>query len=293
MSRIRPTVLATVAAVAALAPAASAATTKVTDKTVIDQAHWGTADTRSPGRLAFVNGPLRPPLGVGSAEMRTPDNPSKVQLFTDLFEGTTLASIRAISYSTLRSAAPTGSPATAALNIAVDLDNSGTFDGTLVYEPYMNGGDPGANVWKTWDAYAGGNGKWWYTKAGTAANPIAALNACGQATPCAFSTYQSAAPFARVRGGLGLNQGTFNAGVVSYVDNLTINTTSSASTFDLDPTCETSNGLYETGVLSSIILGVRNIFSPLAPEYGLNPALQGINDSLLNINCRTIVPLGL
>src|SRR5688500_11017547 len=57
---------------------------------------WYTADTRGSGAGTFEEGPATPPLGTGSFELRTPDATAKVQLFTDLYDGTRLDAIDGI-----------------------------------------------------------------------------------------------------------------------------------------------------------------------------------------------------
>src|SRR5687768_14066744 len=79
---------------------------------------WFMADTRSPGTGTFENGPATPPMGTGSFEMSTPISTAKVQLFTDRYDGTALASIDGIGYSTYNE---TSGVAMAALNLRVDL----------------------------------------------------------------------------------------------------------------------------------------------------------------------------
>jgi hypothetical protein len=205
--------------------------------------HWYTADTRPPGTGTFEQGPATPPLGAGSFELRTPDNTAKVQLFTDLYDGTALSSIDGIGYSTYRDPESTGFVAgTSALNIRVDLDGNGSADAYMVYEPYQDQGNAAVQtgVWQDWDAYQGGNAKWWLnTGAG----------GCGQATPCTWSTIVATFPNATVReapncgpggvkapcpGSLGLNQGSFNSGIVSNADALYVSVGGNRTTFDFE-----------------------------------------------------------
>ena len=156
---------------------------------------WYTADTRAPGTGTFENGPATPPAGAGSFELRTDTSTAKVQLFTDLYAGTALADIDGIGYSTYRDPASTGFVAgVAALNIRVDLDGNGTADAYMVYEPYQDQGNAAVQtgVWQDWDAYNGGNAKWWInTGAG----------GCGQATPCTWSLVSAVQAAAVVRTG--------------------------------------------------------------------------------------------
>jgi hypothetical protein len=208
---------------------------------------WFAADTRPFGTGTFENGPATPPYGTGSFELRTmTGNTDKVQLFTNLYASTPLASIQGIGYSTYRDPASTGFIAgVSAINIRVDLDNNSTADAYMVYEPYQDQGNAAVltGVWQSWDAYAGGNAKWWLnTGAG----------GCGQNTPCTWNQILTAFPNATVReapncgpagvvvpcpGSLGVNQGSFNAGILSNADGLyvTIGGNQTIYNFELTP----------------------------------------------------------
>src|SRR3954469_24356670 len=58
--------------------------------------HWFTGDTRPAGTGLFTGGPLAPPLGTGSFQLSTPDTAAKVQLLTNLYNGTKLAAVQGI-----------------------------------------------------------------------------------------------------------------------------------------------------------------------------------------------------
>lgn len=205
---------------------------------------WFTADTRAPGSGVFEVGPSTPPLGIGSFQLTTQTNPEKVQLFTNLYAGTPLASISGIGYETYRDPSSTGFIAGApALNIRVDLDNNGTADAYMVYEPYQDQGNAAVltGQWQSWDAYRGGAARWWLnTGAG----------GCGQATPCTWSAIVAAFPNAKVKegvncgpgsvttpcpGSLGVNQGSFNSGTVTNADALYVSVGAQTTTFDFEP----------------------------------------------------------
>ena len=191
----------------------------------------------------FENGPATPPLGTGSFELKTLTNPEKVQLFTDRYDGVKLADIDGIGYSTYRDPASTGFIAgVSALNLRVDLTGDGQPDAYMVYEPYQDQGNAAVQtgVWQDWDAYNGGNAKWWLnTGAG----------GCGQATPCTWNAIVAAFPNATIEegincgpggvkvpcpGSLGLNQGSFNSGIISNADALYVNVNGDKTTFDFE-----------------------------------------------------------
>ncbi len=108
----------------------------------------------SSGIGTFENGPSTPPLGTGSFRAEHPDRTSKVQLFTDLYDGVTLADIDGIGYSTYLETPP-GVVPMAALNLRVDLTGDGQPDAYMVYEPYQAQGNAAlqTGVWQNWDAY--------------------------------------------------------------------------------------------------------------------------------------------
>lgn len=206
--------------------------------------HWFSADTRAPGSGTFVIGPPVPPFGIGSFQLVTWNNPEKVQLFTDLYADTPLASIDGIGYQTYRDPSSIGFVATLpTLNIRVDLDNNGTADAYMVYEPYQDLGNGAVltGVWQAWDAYRNGAAKWWInTGAG----------GCGQATPCTWASIMgmfssavvkeaaSCGPAAAVSpcpGSLGVNQGSFNSGTKANADGLYVSVLGESTTFDFEP----------------------------------------------------------
>jgi hypothetical protein len=226
------------------APARAADTTVVV--TAADLGHgWYPADTRAPGTGTFENGPTTPPLGSGSFELKTITNPEKVQLFTDAYDNVALSSITALGYSTYRDPSSTGFIAgVAALNLRVDLTGDGQPDAYFVYEPYQDQGNAAVQtgVWQSWDAYRGGAAKWWINSG---------AGGCGQNTPCAWSTIVAAFPNATIQegpncgpggvivpcpGSLGVNQGSFNSGIISNVDALSVGVSGATTTYNFELT---------------------------------------------------------
>jgi hypothetical protein len=225
-------------------PAVAGAATDTVTPADLAGGDWYTADTRPPGTGTFENGPLTPPLGNGSFELRTITNPEKVQLFTDLYDNAKLADIDGIGYSTYRDPASTGFVAgVAALNLRIDITGDGQPDAYMVYEPYQDQGNAAVQtgVWQDWDAYNGGNAKWWINTGGGIG--------CGQNTPCTWSYIVSQLPNATIQegpncgpagvkvpcpGSLGVNQGSFNSGIISNVDALYVDVNGSKTTYDFE-----------------------------------------------------------
>jgi hypothetical protein len=174
----------------------------------------------APGTGTFVNGPGTPPLGTGSIQLATPTAAHKVFLFNYEHVGKSLGAVDALSYSTYRTAG-TGS-VVASLNLQVDFNGAaaGGFT-TLVFEPIYNTaqGAVVSNVWQTWNALLA-TGKWWSTQ------PI--TGQCGGAAVACWRSWSQIVannPAAVITGGIGINQGSGNAGIVSAVDALTFDET--------------------------------------------------------------------
>jgi hypothetical protein len=191
----------------------------------------------------FVAGPAEPPLGTGSLQLTTNTSSEKVFLFNYDHIGTSLADVEDIAYSTYRQAG--SAQQVTALNLQVDYngDAPGGFT-TLVFEPVYNT-DQGSVVndeWQDWTA--DGTGRWWSTQ------PI--NGQCSGAVATCFRTWDQIVannPDAVILGGVGVNQGSGNPGLVANADAFTFDETT--YDFELDPAPPTSkdqckNGGWET-----------------------------------------------
>lgn len=217
-------------------PAQSATTTEVvTPNDVNTGGDWFSADTRPPGTGTFEQGPGTPPAGTGSFELRTPDNIAKVQLLTDRYDGAALADLTTLQYSTYRDPQSTGFVAgVAALNLRVDSNGDGLPDHYFVFEPYQSEGNGAVQtgVWQTWDAIDGGAARWWVNTGGP--------TTCGQDNPCTWTQLLATYPTATIEeglnfpGSLGVNQGSFNAGIVSNVDELIVGLDGDTTVYDFE-----------------------------------------------------------
>lgn len=213
----------------------AAGTERVTEMNVVRQAEdtpptapWvlytraGTPDTAG----QFVTGPDSPPLGDGSLQLQTVTSSEKVFLFNYDHVGTALSDVDDIGYSTYRQGGQAAQ--VASLNVEIDYngpDVEGGFS-TLVFEPVYNT-DQGALVdgqWQDWTA--DGSGLWWSTR------PI--NDQCAGATYTCLRTWDqivASNPDATVLGGVGVNQGSGNAGLTDNVDAFTFDQT----TYDFEP----------------------------------------------------------
>jgi hypothetical protein len=184
----------------------------------------------TPGTATFSTGPGTPPLGSGSLELSTVAGTDKVYAFNFDHVGTQLDTVSDISYSTYRSAGSLQQ--VAALNLQVDVngDAAGGFT-TLVFEPVYNTaqGTVVNGQWQDWDAFSGGEAIWW------SSNPIP--GAPNRDTFVSWNTILENNPDAVIIGGVGINQGSGNAGLTTAVDAFTFNET----TYDFEPTIKITN----------------------------------------------------
>jgi hypothetical protein len=221
--------LAAVTAGLGTASAASAATTMTVGESSVTRQAENTPPTDNwvlytrvgtpPTAGAFVDGPATPPAGTGSLQLTTLTGGEKVYLFNYDHVGTRLADVDDISYSTYRQAG--SAQQVAALNLQIDFngDAPGGFS-TLVFEPVYNT-DQGPVVsgeWQNW--VADGSGIWWSTQ------PI--NGQCAGATSTCDKTWSEIVannPDATILGGVGVNQGSGNPGLISNVDAFTFDET--------------------------------------------------------------------
>jgi hypothetical protein len=163
---------------------------------------------------AFVTGPGTPPLGSGSFQTTTATAGEKVFLFNYEHIGTALSAIDDLGYSTYRTAG--NGNQVPALNLQVDYNGAaaGGFT-TLVFEPVYNLDQQAItnDTWKTWD---GVSGTWWSTQ------PI--NGQCAGATSTCDKTWDEIVannPDAVITGGVGINQGSGNGGLIANTDAFT------------------------------------------------------------------------
>lgn len=224
---------------------ASAATVEVGPANMGDWAFYttdasGTINTGS-AQTGFTNGPATPPLGSGSAALRTTPGggDGSAQLRNDAFAGTRLGDLTSLSYSTY--ATDWNGSQLPYMTIWLDLDGNGSRDDRLWFEPtYSDGGygngnpNPQApvalNTWQTWDVLTGmvynDNGP-----SGPGANAVT------------FAAYVAANPDATIidDAGQGIGGIRIATGFASstdkfkaYVDNVTIGTAASTTTYDFN-----------------------------------------------------------
>lgn len=230
-----------IASISTAATAAGAQTVVVKEDDVLRQLEgtpptneWMIYKRAGTGEATFVSGPEQPPLGVGSLTLTTPTGTDKIFAFNFEHVGTALADIDAMGYSTYRTSGSLQQ--VTALNMVIDFNGAETGGfATLVFEPVYNT-DQGAVVsgeWQNWDAYKGGQARWWSTR--------------DMPGVCAFTCYVSwativqANPQATVSGGYGVNQGSGNPGLTTSVDALRFGASGEDVTYDFEPTLRPSS----------------------------------------------------
>jgi hypothetical protein len=158
---------------------AHATSTPVTVTTANSQG-WTVVQDNSgtTGGGSFVTGPAAPPLGAGSAELYTNNSNDGYFLTDSLLGGTKLSDIHAMSYETYVQTGNNTIAPTLQFDVSQDVNDSSTYYGRLVYEPYQNAAVHD-RTWQTWNAH---DGKWWLSHAASQFGGI-----CSQASPCTFS----------------------------------------------------------------------------------------------------------
>jgi len=191
---------------------------------VVDQVNlngWSTGSTGSGGTVTFKNVSAAP-LGSGALELKTDNtNPARAQLVHD--ENLRLDEVTEISYQA-KQVAFSNAAGNAGFILGVDLNNDGTIDTSLIYEPYWQPdgiGDPAPVVFNTWQTWDVDSGLFWSTQS------VGGLTAAPGGPPAYTLSDVLAIPGnenAVIRR-VGVNLGTFNPGYTILVDAVVIGET--------------------------------------------------------------------
>lgn len=111
----------------------------------------------------FVTGPATTPAGTGSAEVTLATN-DRTNLGTFAFQGTALADIKTLQYSSYSHSGVAGANESPYLVMNTDFNGTGSWQKRLVYVPANNGAAP-QDGWNTYDALNGGAALWEYSGA--------------------------------------------------------------------------------------------------------------------------------
>ncbi|HWV30658.1 MAG TPA: hypothetical protein VN038_13465, partial [Dyadobacter sp.] len=175
-------------------------------------------DNGNGGSLTFPQGPATPPQGTGSAQLGVNANNQGYMLYKSGYGALKLSDISVLSYKTY---VQTGTNLIApSMQVNIDRDTSDgdtSWQGRLVYEPYMSGTVTDGQ-WQTWNPL---EGKWWLTK------PDKFDNHCGQGDPCTVAQLTGYFANIGVNGGASAGVG-FKAGsgwnsFVGNIDDVVIN----------------------------------------------------------------------
>lgn len=185
----------------------------------------------------LVTGPGSVPLGAGSAELAASVTSDGNALVLPGRAGTRLDRITTLSYSTYRQAPSNGVLAIALqLNVDFDLsDNVSSYQGRLVYEPYMSGQPVLAGAWQSWNTLT--TGRWWGTKSSVTSNGVSTANQCVQSSPCTWTELLTRFPNLGIHSSYGaivLKAGSGWTGFRGNVDALRIGVTGIDTVYDFE-----------------------------------------------------------
>ncbi|MBD0369865.1 MAG: hypothetical protein ICV60_03360 [Pyrinomonadaceae bacterium] len=213
---------------------------------------WTISEVPTQTDVDFVNGPGTPPLGTGSAQLSIASTPGAgdqaAQLRNPNYAGTKLSDLTALSYSTYVQSFGSGGQAPYIL-LNIDLDNNGTIDDFLFFEPvYQNGtystifggdtvpdqcaGNPACvslNTWQTWNALIGG---WWSANESAGGPPLITLDKYIEEHPDATIVNSASGGGVRIVAGFG--EGAWN-GFIGNVDAFTIGVSACNTTYNFEP----------------------------------------------------------
>jgi len=224
-----------------------------TSQTCYDEGYDAIVPTFSSDQVTFVAGPSTPPLGVGSLQLATGDGTTgatcSAALRNSNYNNVPLSSLTALSYSTYDQVNNGSQFPFLELHINYGTGNPNADDSLFFEPPYQTPSagssscpDQGPTVMDTWQTWNALTGCWW-SNSGTIGNPGTGVESIAQI----LATYPNAYiqnetdPFsltpAAAQGGVGLEvgEGSDPDQFVGNVDNFTIGTAASATTYNFDP----------------------------------------------------------
>ena len=181
-------------------------------------------DNGNGGTGQMVTGPATPPLGTGSAELAVSASNQGYALGTGAYAGTPLADITDLSYWSYQP----GPTLAIALQFGIHYTTSATtWQGRLVYEPYLNSNGPVGSGWQQWSPL---DGIWW------ASNQTASGGRCSMSSPCSWSQVLTDWPDASINGATLFKAGSGWSNFDGNVDAFTIGISGTNTTYDFEPT---------------------------------------------------------
>jgi hypothetical protein len=178
----------------------------------------GVDDNGHGGSLTFPQGPATAPQGTGSAQLSVTASNQGYMLYKSGYGALKLSDVSTLSYKTY---VQTGTNLIApSMQINIDRDTTDgdtSWQGRLVYEPYMSGTVTDGQ-WQTWNPL---EGKWWLTK------PEKFDGHCGQSGPCTTTQltdyFENIGVNAGANAGIGFKAGSGWSPFVGNVDDVVIN----------------------------------------------------------------------
>ena len=193
-------------------------------------------DNGNGGTGTLVNGPSTPPAGLGSAELSVSASNQGYAFGKSEFLGTKLSDLTTLSYWSYQDASNPSNATAIALQLNVDkdvTDSDNSWQGRVVYEPYLNnGGTVPLGVWSRWDALNGGNANWWLTKSSTVFG-----GNCSMSSPCTLSQLVSLYPNIGIHPTLGaviFKAGSGWSAFNGNVDDLTVGVNGTDTNYDFE-----------------------------------------------------------
>jgi hypothetical protein len=191
------------------------------------------------GSGGFEAGPGTAPLGAGSAFLEVDAN-GRHAFATAGYGGTRMDDITGLSYYSYQT-----NNVTVANSLQFDMDwdlndASNTFQGRLVFEPYLTPaqGTVQQNVWQSWDARAG---NWYGTRTTVIVNNVAGVTQpCQPASPCTWAQVLALFPNGGVRNTttslmIFKAGGPWPPGFRGNVDDFRITVNTAQVTYDFEP----------------------------------------------------------
>lgn len=201
---------------------------------------WFSLNEMPTGSSALVAGPGGTGAYANGSGRLIVDATGRQNFATLNYRGVQLRDITSLKYSTYRE---TGTGVIApSLQMDIDFDvtdSDTTYQGRLVYEPYMDPTNTVQNgVWQVWDLFAPTARFYGSTTSTIGAPPRPISELCPQSTPCSLATILNAFPNAGIRdsaldGRILLRAGgPWASGFTGYVDNLQIGVGGTVTTHD-------------------------------------------------------------
>lgn len=194
------------------------------------------------GTTGYVNGPLYPPAGMGSVRATTGSNGNTYWNYRNAsFDGVSLSTITSLSYDTYVAANLDNQAFW--IRFEVDIDNNGTVDTTLdfepayqtaVYNPGFPQGPVAKGVWQHWDGLQGK----WYGPSGSGPGANTKTWTQALALIAAMPGYVDAKIKGNIaQGGFRANAGCGGswANFDGNIDNLTLGVSGVDTTYDFEP----------------------------------------------------------